>query len=251
MSDTLRVVEVNSEAELAALARHLRDWEPRLDLHRPPRDARLFEPDGTLYAVAMGDGMSVTTERCARTLRRGDLVVVPQGVALDIEPAVDLIGIRHDGPPPDHFRERFIQIWGFEHIPAPPPAQLPTGTAALAEVIAAEDVRFRLAYAVLDLHEGALAVERTGLETLLWIGLAGEPRLSLPDQPGAHLTLQPGMLAAIGPGTSFRVEGNGRLGRLSLATEIAHEARRRDRERAGIAPPSPEYHPAPPRPESS
>jgi hypothetical protein len=116
----IRVLDRDDDAGLAALAACLRDWEPRLDLYRAPREARLFEPDGTLYAIALDDGMTITTERRALALGRGDALVVPQGLALDIEPAVDLLCIRHDGPPPDHFRERFIQIWGFEHAPSPP-----------------------------------------------------------------------------------------------------------------------------------
>jgi hypothetical protein len=250
------VLERDDDAWLAAFAEWLRHWEPRLDVYRAPRDARLFEPDGTLYAIALGDGMTVTTERRTQALGRGDALVVPQGLALDVEPAVDLLCVRHDGPPPDHFRERFIQIWGFEHAPAPrhQPAATATATATatarLTEVIEAGDVRFRLPYAVLDLPDAATEVGRTGLEAVLLIGLEGTPRLIL-TQGGACATLRPGAIAAIGPGLGYQAEGAGRLGRLTLLTELAHQVRRRDRAQARGEHPSPEFRPGPARPETS
>ena len=62
--------------------------------------------------------MTVMAGRRRQEIARGDAIVVPRGLALDIEPEVDLLGVRYDGPPPDHFRERFIQVWGFEHLAA-------------------------------------------------------------------------------------------------------------------------------------
>jgi hypothetical protein len=252
LNGPIRVLDRDDDAGLAAVAEWVRDWEPRLDLYRAPREARLFEPDGTLYAIVLGDGMTVTTERRALALGRGDALVVPQGLALDIEPAVDLLCIRHDGPPPDHFRERFIQIWGFEHAPVPPLPEPDSCPAAVGhtEVIAAGDVRFRLPYAVRDLPSALTEVEPIGLETVLLIGLAGEPRL-LWSREGAGATLRPGMIAALGPGQGYQTEGAGRLGRLTLLTELAHEVRRRDRARAGREMPGPEYCPGTPRPEAS
>ena len=213
------------------------------------RTERLFEPDGTLYAIALSDRMTVMTERRGLAIGRGDALVVPQAVALDIEPEVDLLGIRHDGPPPDHFRERFIQVWGFEHVPAPP-LPLSEAPGGLTEVIAAQDVRFRIPYAIWDLPAGSTEVQETGLETVLLIGLEGTPRLIVAREDSC-VTLRPGTIAAIGPGLSFQAEGMGRLGWLTLRTELAHEARRRDRDRAAHEPMSPEYRPEPPRSEPS
>ena len=42
------------------LAEAIRRWEPELEPYLPPLHARLYEPDGTLYAVALADGLTVT-----------------------------------------------------------------------------------------------------------------------------------------------------------------------------------------------
>jgi hypothetical protein len=240
MINPFRVLEENDAPGLQELAQAVRLWEPRLDLYRPPRDARLFEPDGTLYAVALSEGMSITTERGTMALGRGDALIVPQALGLEIEPEVNLLAILHDGPPPDHFRERFIQVWGFEHRPAGAVPR-PGGGGGLTEVIADEDVRFRIPYAVWDLEGAPVDAPPTTLEITLLVGLGGEPRLVLTEGDSGTI-LRPGTIAAIGPGAGFRVLGTGRLGRLILRTELAHEARRAPR-RAEIRAMSPEYDP--------
>src|SRR5579871_4270234 len=108
--------EANTEP-FAQLAAAVSAWEPAFELVVPPRDARLFEPDGTLYAVAIGPTHTIRYNHRERVISSGDLIVVPCALALDVEPEVRMLGIRYVGPAPDHFRERFIQVWGFEHIP--------------------------------------------------------------------------------------------------------------------------------------
>jgi hypothetical protein len=222
-------------AQFDALAEALRDWEPHLDPYIPPRFARLFEPDGTLSAICLGDSLTIATDRRRVTVSRGDAIVVPSGLALDAEPEVKLLGIRYDGPPPDHFRERFIQVWGFEHFPAP---ARPIAGQGFREVIPVSDVRHRVPYAVWDLSKQTTALQTTGLHVALMIGLEGGPSLLFDDQTEPE-TVAPGLLVAIGPGLSYRLAGPGRVGRLFLMTEMIHNARRDDPSRAM----SPEYPP--------
>ena len=143
------VADLSDAGAVQAMSDALRAWEPRLELYLPPRHARLFEPDGTLYAVALSGPMTVVAGRRRQEIARGDAIVVPQGLALDIEPEVDLLGVRYDGPPPDHFRERFIQVWGFEHLAAQA-STCYAPTVASATSSPSDDVRHRISYAFFD-----------------------------------------------------------------------------------------------------
>ncbi len=168
--------EVGDPGGFEAVAAAVRDWEPQLDLSVSPSHARLFEPDGTCYGIVLADGMSVAWNGRSLPLGRGDAIVVPQGLALDVEPELRILAVRDEGPPPDHFRERFIQVWGFEHRAAPRGRQ-----DALTEVIPHDDVRFRISYAVWDLPSASPDVLRSGLDVVLLVGLDGEPSLALPE----------------------------------------------------------------------
>lgn len=107
-----------SEAVRASLEAALREFEP-LFWVGPWGEMldRLYEPDGTLYAICLDGPTELTTDRRKVRVEKGDLVVVPPAVALDATPAVRWFGLVYTGPYPYHFRERFIQVWGFEHIP--------------------------------------------------------------------------------------------------------------------------------------
>jgi len=73
---------------------------------------RLYEPDGTLYAVCLDGPVVVATDRRRVTVNQGDLVILPPMVAVELSHAVRWFGIVYTGPYPYHFRERFIQVWG-------------------------------------------------------------------------------------------------------------------------------------------
>ncbi len=77
---------------------------------------RLYEPDGTLYAICLDDPVVVSTDRRRVTVHRGDLVILPPMVAVELSHPVRWFGLVYTGPYPYHFRERFIQVWGFEHM---------------------------------------------------------------------------------------------------------------------------------------
>jgi hypothetical protein len=44
--------------------------------------------------------MTAAYNRRERTIVRGDAIVVPEAVALDVEPVIELLGVRHDETPP-------------------------------------------------------------------------------------------------------------------------------------------------------
>lgn len=223
-----RLVAASSPAapEFAALAAALRAWEPTLGLEATPGASRLFEPDGTLYALCLGPATTLDPDRKPRPAGPGDLAVVPRSVAVDLEPEADWLCLRDEGPPPPHFRERFIQVWAFELFRAPEPAApgpLP--------VIAEDDTRHAISYRVFDACEGATHNFQTGYDAILVVGLAGSPEV---EAGRGAILLPPGGLALAGPGLAGRVAGQGRAALLSLRAEPARLARRR-------VEPSPEF----------
>lgn len=227
------------------LGRAVQEWEPCLEPYVLPRDAQLFEPDGTLYAIALGADQIVSHNRRDRPLSLGDMIVLPRGLAFDVEPEVRMLGIRHDGPPPFHFRERFIQVWGFEHIPVPHPVSRASDEEGMTEVIPASDTRHRLIYDVWSSSGGPSPSFSTGLDVVLLVGLADEMQVSAPAE-GESVGLAPGDCVTIGPGLTYRINGRGRLARVALATEMAQQSRVEKNRATVDASMSPEYRPAPP-----
>jgi hypothetical protein len=104
--------------QLQLLENAIRDFEPLFWIFSPnePTD-RLYEPDGTLYAICLDGPTEICTDRRKVTVNQGDLVIIPPAVAIDCSPPSRWFGITYTGPYPYHFRERFIQVWGFEHHP--------------------------------------------------------------------------------------------------------------------------------------
>ena len=238
MDGSYLVADLKDAVAVQAMSDALHAWEPRLEVYLPPRHARLFEPDGTLYAVALSGPMTVVVGRRQQEIERGDAIVVPQGLALDIEPEVDLLGVRYDGPPPDHFRERFIQVWGFEHFAAK--ASSVRSADNVYDVIPVADVRHRLSYAVF--HEGLLSLDRvTGLDVALVVGLWGDSTVVLDGTD--RVCLGPSRALAVGPGLRYRLEGVATVGVLTLSTELVHDARRSEYLLSSRRPLSPEYDP--------
>lgn len=94
----------------------LRSFEPLFWVVPPgePVD-RLYDPDGTFYAFCLDGPAELCTDRRRVVVETGDLVIIPPAVAIDIYPPARWFGISYTGPYPYHFRERFIQVWGFEH----------------------------------------------------------------------------------------------------------------------------------------
>lgn len=213
------VAESNDDSGFAALAAAIGRWEPGLGLERVEATERLYEPDGTLYAICLSEAAILDPERRRWEAARGDLLVLPQAVALDVEPATDWLCVRNEGPPPQHFRERFIQVWSFELLRL---GQLSSG---MTSILPVNDQRHALSY-LLAVSEPGIAPEgSTGLDMVLAVGLEGKPSLGIPGSGATEFSLSPGSVALIGQGSRFRVAGQGRAGLLVLRNALAQHAR--------------------------
>ncbi len=231
-------IEPDDTTTLALAAEALRAWEPLWDLYRPPRHARLYDADGTLYGFCLQQPMTVDYNRREQVLNPGDLIVVPRELALDIEPSVDLLALRFEGQPPDHFRERFIQVWGFDRLSAPADTLASNESTA---VVPESDPRFPLTYALERLSESEPTVRETGLETTLVIALDGQAQVTVDGARDREtLTIVRGGAVLIGPGLRYSTVGNGLVGRAVLFTDLEHQARQARASAAGRVS-SPEY----------
>lgn len=226
-------------AALVGAAEALRDWDALWDLEVPPRDARLYDAEATLYGVCLRS-MTVPYNHRAERAERGDLLVVPRELALDVEPEVDMLALRRAGDPPDHFRERFIQVWGFERLG---PRDSEPAPRAAAVVISSNDVRYPLSYS-LDRGGPATGVwNATEHATAVLIGLEGRRTVAVRDESRGLHALDAGDALLVGPGLEFACEGDGLLGLATLFTALGHEVRRAAAARIGMAP-GPEFDPA-------
>jgi hypothetical protein len=228
------LANLDDESALARLSDGIREWDPGFELYRPRPDALLYEPDGTLFAVALSP-MTAECHRRLREVRPGDLLVVPAGLAVGVEPTVDLLGLRFGGEPPDHFRERFIQVWGYDLLRAEDDC----------EVVAAADLRFPLSYSVRRLDESPSTLPSpSALGRRLLIALEG--RFVVEGRGPASLA--PRDVLMVEGDDAPVVRGPGRLGVLDIEPDLLFAARRADARRAGTQP-TPEH--LPPSPQSS
>jgi hypothetical protein len=218
--------DLDDEGQMARLSRWVGAWEPCFSISRPPRDALLYEPDGTLYAVAAGAPMTFRLNHRERAVAAGDALVIPQGLALDVEPRVELLAVTCTGTEPDHFRERFIQVWGFDHFPGCG-REAGGGTASWVQVIPADDPRYHVSMALAVLSEGCGPLQAPpSLHCLtLVLGLEGELGVSLAAGPGPA-EIPPGRLLGLAPGGALELVGSGRAAVIRLLSEPAFHARR-------------------------
>lgn len=235
MSKPVLLARMAIETEIAAMAEVVRAWEPKLDLDVLHDEPMLYEPDGTLYGVALSLETTLTVRHKSRSVRRGDAIVVPQSVSVDADPEVSLLVIRHEGVPPPHFRERFIQTWGMDHLPLVP--SITNG--ARTEVLPVKSSRFRLAYSVLETATETVR-DATEQNLHLLLVLEGKGRLALDGMGEIHL--EPDRLALLSTGVTYRVDGPALLGRLILETESTHEARKMAESLRNPLAANPEYH---------
>lgn len=160
-----------NDSDRKALESALRDFEPVFWIG-PWGDSmeRLYEPDGTLYVICLDGPVVVSTDRRSVRVNRGDLVILPPAVAVELSRSVRWFGIVYTGPYPYHFRERFIQVWGFEHVAGR------SGSAAEANAppdapVEAGDLRHRV-YASFGSNQGS--GEPSGPEFVLSVQLDPE-----------------------------------------------------------------------------
>jgi hypothetical protein len=232
--------QIDDDRQLRELSSWIEEREPCFSIVRPQRDALLFEPDGTLYGLSVRTPMSIRFERRERRIAPGDVIVVPQGLALDVEPEVDLLGIRCTGTTPDHFRERFIQVWGYDHFPSRLD-WLSAGGAQEQEVIPSSDLRFHVHASVLRLPEAGPVGRAlsTNADLLLLVGYEGAIHARTREAGRAYV-IRPGEVVGVGPEEDLLLSGSGITFCLRLVPEPVFHALRVLR-KAGIGPPiSPE-----------
>jgi hypothetical protein len=201
----------------SAIAEAIRAWEPAIEIDRGGPQGRLYDPDATTYAVCLGPACTLSTDRRRVAIAPGDLAVVPAGRALEVDPEAAFVAIRHLGQPPYHFRERFIQVWGFEHIPA----AIRLDASRL--VLDAARGTHRLSYRVLAPDRRSVAVNLAPATIGLMVGLSGSARIRV----GAHdeVPLGQEMAALVPPGERCEVSGSAAVALCEIETELAHEAR--------------------------
>jgi hypothetical protein len=210
----------NDPTSFSVLSDTIRTWEPELELELLPAQGRLYDSDGTLYAVCMSDHVTVFTERRRQLVQRGELVVLPQSRAVDLDPDADFLAIHAFGPPPYHFRERFIQVWAFDHLAPNAHSTL----AGLVEALSAVESQYRIGLARLDLGTEPVEIPPRGLDASLLVGVDGSTTLEFADS-ASPIELSPGQLALILPGQGFRASGPASMTVVSLSSEVAHQAR--------------------------
>jgi hypothetical protein len=219
----IRALPAGTPAD-AAVADAVASWEPHLRLDPPGAQPVLYEPEGPIYAVLLGPACTLATDRRRVAVAPLDLVVVSPGLAIDVEPAASFLALRHLGPPPPHFRERFVQVWGFEHRPA--------GAGPSRLVVDPDAAGHRLRHEVLDLGAGP---------TVVTLPPFARGLLAVPDEgrevvaaAGPHeVRLAPGSIAILQPGTPLSLRGPARVGLVTALPEGLHEARALERLRAG------------------
>jgi hypothetical protein len=237
MPPPIQFGHADDESSRARLAEAIREWDPGLDLVAARDDPRIYEPDGTLYAVGLADETSLLARYKVHEFCRGDMIVVPRSVAIEAEePGAHYVAIRHDGPPPYHFRERFIQTWGYEHRPASREDLI----WSVDEVIPEDDARFRVPYRRSRVGDPARGSTRLDLHLL--VGLEGKATVADASRAVSY-DVGPGDLALIRIGVDYWIEGKGVVGRLILMVESAHEARLAEAVGGPSDGPSPEFRP--------
>jgi hypothetical protein len=220
------IADLDLEDQTARLTDWVGSWDPCFSIARPPRDALLYEPDATLYGIALGTRLTINLNHRERALSLGDAIVVPPGLSLQVEPAVDLLAVSCAGAGPDHFRERFIQVWGFDlfrsRLDGP-------GTPSFddQEIIPAADLRYHLSYTVRGLgdHPLVLSIPEHDLDLRLVLALQGGVTAAL-GNGGEEVSIPAGQVLAVEPGLAVALRGIGLAGVILLVSEPVFHARR-------------------------
>jgi hypothetical protein len=212
---------------LVGLNAILAAWEPEFEVLSLPSQGRLYEPDGTLYAILLDEQAELRTDRRRRTICRGDLVVVPQSVAVEVEPDAGFLALRVSGPPPYHFRERFIQVQGFEHVAG--------GSGETLD----DDARHRVGYRVARVEpEAVREFVLPPNSRVLMVVLDGQVVGS--GQPDAWTHASDGSVGLSGETARLMLTGTGSAAMFLLSSAEAHRVRRLARFAEKNAPVSPE-----------
>ncbi|MDX2036000.1 MAG: hypothetical protein SFX72_05065 [Isosphaeraceae bacterium] len=222
MSSRILHARVSDESGVAAISLALREWEPALDLYASIENPFVFEPDGTLYAFVLSKARTRFRHH-EKVVAPGDLLVIPQSITLEADPAIDLVCIRHDGVPPYHFRERFIQGVGFEHLSA-------SSRDAVEERIAESDRRYRLSVAHVAAASRPTPIATSPFALRLVVGIEGSIEVAAvdPERPSIRdpLVIDSPSLALVPAGIDFEISGSGTAFIVGVLPETVHDALR-------------------------
>ncbi len=109
------IADLRDEDALLTLGMALHAWEPALELELRREDARPYDADATDYLFPLQVG-AIEVNRRRISVAPGDLIVQPAAFAIDVDPPLDFVALRHFGGPPRHHRERFLQVEGVDHL---------------------------------------------------------------------------------------------------------------------------------------
>lgn len=240
MSEPIRWLQWSVPESWDQLSVTLTAWEPTLRLLRGEGWERLYDPDGTLYAICVQGNATVSSHKRAQVIGPGDVVVVPPGIGFEVEPATRFLGIVSYGPIPYHFRERFYQLWGFEHFPA---------QAGLGR----EQAYHRIAVEIIDLERAQARTPRLEVETGPWevdLLAALDAPTNFLGAGGPGTLLEGGeTLVCVAPGHRYELkacesnrtgDNRRRVVRVTLWPDFEQESRLARQFAVGARPPSPE-----------
>lgn len=200
---------ISEPGQLRSLAEEIRAWEPGLELDYEAGSGHLYSPDATLYALNLGETCTLSTDRRRQEVARGEIVVVPQGVGLRVDPGGDFLRLQDFGPAPALFRERFIQVSGFELL------------RGLRSTSSTE--RFRIDLEDLPLDAVSVTIPAEPWDARLLVHLDGWAEVILGDIPTR--IERGGGVCLVAPRTTVRVEGVGRLASLRLTLNFMDRTR--------------------------
>ena len=92
---TSQPVSIDDPVGFDEVSRWIAFWETSIELYIPQRDAILYDPEGTTYGWQLADSHEYRVNSRQETVNRGDLVIVPEALAVDAGPTPDLIAFRY------------------------------------------------------------------------------------------------------------------------------------------------------------
>lgn len=210
MDDSSLPARIADRDQIAAVGAAVRAWEPTLDLDVESGSGLLYAPDATLYALNLGGPCTLSTDRRRQAIGVGDLVVVPPGLGLDVEPGGNFLRLLDYGPPPLLFRERFIQVQGFAVVTGA------AGEDSPPRGFRVDHERWALA------ANSAITIPAGPWDARLFVGLGGWAEVT----SGTFTwKLHSETVLFTEPGPPLRLEGAGPLVALRFASEPVHRQR--------------------------
>lgn len=200
MPTTDQFASLDDKGGLTEIADALRAWNPQVELDCQVEISLLFAPDATVYAMNLAGPCTVAFEHRRRAIQRGDLVVVPPGIAVEVDGGGRFLQLRDYGPPPPQFRERFLQVHGFEvRPPGIPGTVAPQG--------------HRIRHRVVEGSAGSITEIHGDIrEACLLVGLEGRQELNRAEDVEEVVgSIHAGTVVHLRPDTRVQLRGSGEL----------------------------------------